>query len=475
MMQPQAGNRSFQYQNQQQIPLDIVGSTAFGRYPKISVEETFNMMISDDAMVPFAGYKMKVNIVNNADARELYTSTKYNHMITVIGNGVYTISPNLAIAKIATLNTSTGNVFIAENLAGQIGIADGLNIYIFNYISNTFTVPTIDFLPVYIAYQDTYFIAADGRTNNWRLSDNDDGTSWPSSSSSVGELQTKTTTTVATVPLDRQLFIMGKTVTEPWFDVGSQLFPYQRSNYYSIDYGTISSTSIAAAFGKMVWLASNEKGGVALMYSQGQQPVQISTDGIDFKLGQLSHPEDSFGFLFKIDGHIFYQITFKADNLTYVYDFNTGKFFTLTDHALNHHIAKRVAFFNSKYYFVSFIDGALYQMGSEFTDYDGELIPRIRKTKNLRLQNSDNFVVNNIVLTIEQGMDRPLQRIDLNISKDGGVSFGNVVSQRLHRLGARPNRFNFYSLGAANDLVAQFWFWGLGRFVVIGGLASIYQ
>ncbi len=39
-----------------QMPLDIVGSTKFGRYPKISVEQTWNMIISDGFLVPFAGY-----------------------------------------------------------------------------------------------------------------------------------------------------------------------------------------------------------------------------------------------------------------------------------------------------------------------------------------------------------------------------------------------------------------------------------
>ena len=38
------------------IPLDLVGGNKFGRYKKVSVEQTFNMMVSDDALVDYAGY-----------------------------------------------------------------------------------------------------------------------------------------------------------------------------------------------------------------------------------------------------------------------------------------------------------------------------------------------------------------------------------------------------------------------------------
>lgn len=469
------GKRNFQFPISQELPLDIAGSTTFGRYPKISASETFNMMISDNALVPFAGYEAVARIAKNAEAREIYTSTKYNHMFVVVDDGLYTVSPDLSVARINSLNTSSGEVYITENLGGQIGIADGESIYIFDYINNTFTIPTIDFLPGYISFQDTYFIASSRGTNEWRLSENDNGNSWPAAASNVGKFQTKPTNVVAVVPLDRQLFVFGQTGGEPWYDVGYTLFPYQRSNYASIDYGCLSPATIATGFSKLVWLGTNEKGGAAIMYSQGGQPQQISNDGIDFKFSQLRRPDDSFGFLYKVDGHIFYQITFRTDNLTYVFDFNTGKFFTLTDQKLNHHIAKRITFFNGHYYFVSFTDGYLYQMGSQFLDYDGQEIPRIRKCNNFRLPDGDNFICQNINLTMEQGIGKTIQRVDLSLSKDGGVSWGNVGSMQLNRYGNRKNTFNEWNLGMANDLVLQFRFWGRERFVVTNGMMSVYQ
>lgn len=477
MMRPaiNAGNRRIQMPMAREIPLDIVGGTHFGRYHKISSEETFNMIVSDGALVPFAGYKKVAQIVKNGEAREIYTSVRYQHMIAVIDDGVFTISSDLAIAKVASLNTSAGNVFIAENDAGQIAIADGLNIYIYDYIHDSFTVPTIDFLPVYVAFQDTYFIAADGRTNQWRLSDNNNGNSWPADAQHVGSLQTKPTNTVACVPLDRQLFIFGQTVAEPWYDVGATLFPYQRSNFYNVDFGCISPETIATGFSKLVWLASNEKSGYAIMYSQGGVPQKISNDGLDFLFARLTNPQDSFGYLFRLDGHEYYVLTFRTDNLTYAYDFNTQMFFTLTDENLNHHIAKRVTFFNNKNYFVSFVDGNLYEMSSDFNTYDGKTIPRSRIITPKRLPNSDRFIVPNISLTLEEGVENAVQKALLSLSRDSGESWGNVMATKLNPYGKRESYLQFWQLGMGNDMTYKFTFWGNSRFVIIGGTMSIYQ
>jgi len=56
----------------QEFPLQIVGSTVFGRYPEISVEQTLNMLIADDALIPFAGYKYQKTL--GTSGRGIYSS-----------------------------------------------------------------------------------------------------------------------------------------------------------------------------------------------------------------------------------------------------------------------------------------------------------------------------------------------------------------------------------------------------------------
>jgi hypothetical protein len=210
-----------------QLPIDIVGSNTFGRYPKISAAETYNMIVVDDTLVRFAGYRRVAMIAASGGGRALYRSTKYAHMITVVGDGVFTVDSNEAIAQVGHLNTTTGNVFIAENDGSQIGIVDGLNVYIFNYRTNSFvTVPIPGILPVHIDFLDGYFMIADGLTNTWLLSAPNDGTVWPQDASTVGALQTKPDIAAAVIRLNRQAFVFGSTVAEPWYDLGLQLFPF---------------------------------------------------------------------------------------------------------------------------------------------------------------------------------------------------------------------------------------------------------
>lgn len=43
--------------NAQRQVVNVVGSSTYGRYPKISSETTWNLYESDGFMVSFAGYK----------------------------------------------------------------------------------------------------------------------------------------------------------------------------------------------------------------------------------------------------------------------------------------------------------------------------------------------------------------------------------------------------------------------------------
>lgn len=460
----------------QTIPIDIVGSSTFGRYPIISNARTFNMIISDNSLVSFAGYAKKATIKQGAvSGRELYRSIKFNHMISVIDDDVFTIDNNLGIAKIGKLNTSIGNIYTAENDNNQIALVDGQNIYVFDYSTNSFTVVVVNFLPGFITFQDGYFISVDTLSNKWRLSAPNNGLSWPDAPANVGLLESKPDIAAAVITLGRQLFVFGSTVTEPWYDSGYQLFPYSRSNFYNINYGVLSPATIASEFNILCWLAANESSGPIIMASTGGQPEEISTDGINFELAQLQNPKDSFGLLYKIDGHIIYQLTFISDNRTFSYDFKTQKFFEFTDENQNYHIARKIAYFENSYYFISVNDGNLYELNSQYTTYDDHIIPRIRTCSNNSLPDGSLMVVNNVNATFEQGYSEDEYRVDLSVSHDGGASFSSYVPYYLHSLGNRRGKVDFWNLGASNDFATQFRFWTSGRVVATTANMSVYQ
>lgn len=512
----------------QQHPLDIVGGASYGRYKKTSIENTFNMIISDNWLVPYAGYSYETLIDTIGTGRGLYASPSFGNMIAVVGNGVYVINSDLTASLLSTIPTFVGDVFIAENNGHQIAICDQLNIYIYNWQTNDFTTATlpidqqtgVTIVPGYVTFQDGYFIVPNTASSFWYLSALNNGLDWNWGAGGVpvnGSIQTKPDKAIAAVRFPGRgnlLLVFGKTVSELWYDQGLQLFPYSRSQSVNIDYGCLSAATIATGDTIVVWLGANEKSGPVIMYTTGGDINRISNDGIDFRLAQLTNPQNSYGFLFKQDGHLLYQITFPADNFSLVYDFTTQKFFTLTDEYMNYHIAKRTVFYNNNYFFVSFNDGNLYELSTNFTTYIYannviKEIPRVRVTKNFRLPDGARFVVNNVTFTIEQGngehntppyiLDlatedsaflttedgnkllveyipnpRP-QNVYLSVSKNGGQSFGSDFNKPLNTVGHWDNRLNFWGLGVANDIVHQFRFIGFDRFVATDGLISYYQ
>ena len=466
----------------QTLPLKMVGSNNFGRYPKMSSEQTWNMIVSDDALVPYAGYTSVASL--GQVGRGIYASDRYGYLLCVVDENVWAVNKNYASVLVGTLETQAGDVFIDENNNHQIAICDKQNIYILDYVANTFTKAektagvALDFLPGYITYQDGYFISVDLNSNQWRLSAPGNGKLWDYNAHTQGLIQTKPDNAMAVMRAPGRgnlLYVFGKNVTELWYDVGAQIFPYQRSTSVNIDYGCLNQASIAAGENIVVWVASNEESGPSIVYTAGGDIKRISNDGIDFQLGSLDHPEDVYGFLFKQDGHLIYQVTFPTDNVSMAYDFNTAKFYSLSDEKMNFHIARHVAYFDTDYFFVSIVDGELYRMGSAYTTYNGAIIPRIRITNKVAYSNGLPFAGQMLNFTVEQGESEDTPRVDLSMSYDGGITFSGYDAVTLNSLGNRKSRFIYWGLGYANDLVPQFRMWSSGRFVVFDGEIEVRQ
>ncbi len=531
-----------------QVELKIVGGNTFGRNHKISSERTYNMFVSDKTLVQMPGYKKVIDTGNGLKGRCIYSSARGNFLIAVIGNEVFKIQgPEtfLNYQRIFSLDTYSGDVSIDENLAYQIAICDGSSLWIY-YWGPDPSVPRVtkavlpintntgvSIVPGYVTYHDGYFIVPDTSSGDWYLSKPNDGTTWNWGAGNTyvfSSIQTKATSAEAVLRAPGKgnlIYVFGQTVTELWNDVGTQIFPYQRNNSVSIDYGCISSNTIASMDEYVAFLGANEKAGPVILVSAGGPFEHISTDGIDFRLGELIAPQTSYGFFFKIAGHVFYQITFydPRDNYSLVYDFNSKLFYYMTDENMNYHISESVGFYNNSYYFVSLNDDCVYQMSSEFYNYDYTspvlgstpkvyMIPTDRITNTVEQVDSSLFVGNSVSFIMEQGVDTYYQSspfrlittedglvitqeaqigyvgpyiqteyvlpmyvpvINMTISKDGGQTFGNAYAKELNPLGDRKNRVVFYGLGAANTLTFRFAFRTMYRKTISDGIIEVRE
>lgn len=444
------------------VPLEIVGSSTFGRKPKISIEKRFNFFIEDDFLINFAGYKFTVSLLENG--RGIFSSTKSGLIFAVSNNTLYEVSNAFTPIFVMTLSTNSGDVFIDEDILGNICLTDGVNIYVYNYINKKSyiagtavsdvgqVISPLDFVPNYVFFHDGRFISTSSssggnKIGQWRLSSTKTITVsgvaityiiFPPDAQHQGGFQTKPDAPIAGSRFPGRgnlIILMGRNVCEIWNDLGFALFPYQRQSTFNIDYGCLNSATVASLNNMVVWLGANEQSGPVIMYSTGQDIKKISTSGIDNLFESVQFPQECYGYTVMQSGHLFYVLTFfnPADNFTLAYDFNQDKFYNLCDENLNYHIAKRTVFFNNSYYFISINDGGIYQLNSKFNTYEysnGSIkeIPRVMMLKTYRTPDGRPIILNDLAFTVEQGVDEENTGQGNNINEIILVSGGSLYT-----------------------------------------------
>ena len=533
----------------EQIPVNVVGSSVFGRYPKVNSEKTFNMFVSDDWLVNTPGYKKRLNIVSTtsqAKGRGLFHSVKGDFLIAVVNAGVYRISRNLSPIFLGNIGTTSGEVSIAENLNKQICIVDGQKAYIYNWLTLAFgeAVPAtaFPFTPSYVDYQNTYFLFTsqpyDTNPSKWYAYQSGflldpvtaaDALKLTAVTNGDKAISTKSDNTVAIKRIPgrgNNVLVFGSSVAEVWTDVGGADV-YRRVQSFNVDSGCVSRDTIAANDQYVVWVGKNEHNAPAIMVSDGSSFESFSTDGISHLMQTVTRPQDSTAFFFRQDGHLFYAVTFYADddNFTIFFDFNTKKFYNLSDEYMNFFPCRQIAFFKEKTYFVSLRDQGLYELSTDILNYSyeideddlGQQIPRVRVCKTIRKKDSSPFRINNFQFWIEQGYDteflvnnesglycqglmitepgvdfivseddEPLlaedgicvennlrPRVDMSYSKNGAAYFGTTNGVYLNSNGHYHNRISWHRMSRANEFTVQLRFWGFQRFAVNDGVVEV--
>lgn len=528
----------------------IVGSSVFGINPTVSAERTFNMYVTtsadgqEETLVSFPGYASILALIDGgAEGRGVFRSVRGGFLIAVVAGDVFRINLLSEVAtQIGSISSSTGEVVFAENLSSQICFVDGTTATIYNYVgapsaisAAVFDSHSADFSPNYVCYHNTYFIFGNSLTtnsgSNWVIYQSGyvgGGSEYDLTWVQTLALQTKSDFAKAVIPIPgkaNNIIVFGTTVAEIWTSIGG-LIVYQRNSSINIDFGVASVSTLAANDEVVAWLGINEQSKPSLMAMRGGSAARISSDGIDHVLAQVVEPAKSTAVLFRQAGHTFYILTFfgESDNFSLVYDFTANKIYDLTDWDFTAFPARQIVYYNDKILFLSYKDGALYEIHTNFDTYDtfandsGVLvnrtynIPCARITDTFRVQNrpekykvklftfpmecgttADAFLENvctgylitedtesiiysedGIPLLAENGYcytNRP--RVDLTISKNGALTFSRTVSYLSKATGDFKCQPRFNNLGYAQQLAFHLRFWGTGRKVIRNGTIEL--
>lgn len=112
--------------------------------------------------------------------------------------------------------------------------------------------------------------------------------------------------------------------TELFYDAANTTgSPLGRVDGAKVSYGCTSAQTIQDIDGTLIWVASNRSSGVQVILMDQLKPTIISTNPIERLLDQCDFTTAVQSWQLKKDGHRFYLLTLKNNNLTIAYDLET--------------------------------------------------------------------------------------------------------------------------------------------------------
>lgn len=452
------------------IPLSIDAGFDTQPDPQFNSSRTINLYLTYDRygkntkarLRRMRGIETKATFPAHIIYRAAFTLSNgvTNLTYVVIGNQFCQINTALVITPLGTINTDSGYAKIICNQLDpfpQILIVDGMNGWIWN--GSTFTMitsPNFPGQPIDADYLDGYFIVLHGQTNQWVISNINDGFTY--TPTNQANLTSKAGDNVAGVVVyHRRVYLFGMGCMESWFNAGNRVFPFQRDNNIAVDFGLLAIGSIARGFDRVFFLARTDAGVGAIMRITGMVPEPVSDSAFEFVLRTYTNPGDAVAYVTRTDdGHVQYVINFTTDNATWVYDDETGKMFQKQMLNGSRWVGQVHFYFNNTHYLGAYNSGILYEEDEAFLTNDGEPIYYEWTSPLLSDSDTHNQIrVDTVELDCIRGIGTATPPYDipsvfLQVSMNSGQYFGNMMPATLTKMGDYTSRTRWLSIGSFN-------------------------
>jgi len=275
---------------------DIVGSYDNQRISEINAERTVNLFEYIDAdgkrpkvLLSTAGL-INANLNFGSETGGSRATFVFNDAIFhVYGSSVFRTIGTLETfitSPIGNLNTTTGYVGVDANTF-QVIFVDGLQGWIYDTLANTFTRITDTGFPEHpidVCYIDGFFLVANGTTNNFQLSEFNQGMVWSGGSATY---TANTITDTLALNTNGNNFATGVPVTVT--TTGSLPTPLVLDTIYYVILTTPSSTNPAHI--KLATSYANAIANIAIDITGAGTAVNTITVSGELQLGSItSHP-----------------------------------------------------------------------------------------------------------------------------------------------------------------------------------------
>lgn len=403
--------------------------------------------------------------LDDAPVRGIHSPTDGGQLIVVSGASVYRVDigrgKDAVVAKIGTIDPGTTPVAITDN-GTQGVIVTGANGYVVNLGANTvkqisseafYGASSVDILITYALFNKP-------GTNQFYISGSNDITF---DALDFASAESNAEPIVRLLVNHSDIVIFKRTVTEIWRASGSVDFPFARDTNAAIEQGCAAPWSAVSMDNSVFWIGEAAEGGGIVWRLDGYTPRRVSTDALEYAMGQYGDISDAVGYAYQQEGHTFYVLTFPSASATWCYDAatqlwhqrayldpNTGK--------LGRHRSSCHSYHGGLHVVGDFETGGLYALDMDYMMDGTDPLPAIRAAAHISNPDEGWTIHHRLQVTMEtgvglndgQGAD-PIVLLDW--SNDGGHTWSNQHPASMGRIGERRARVRWNRLGRARDRV----------------------
>ena len=410
-------------------------------------------------LAPTPGLKSWLTTITKTPIRGMHE--KDGLLYVAAGDTIYKVDPAKTVTSLGTFNTETTIVHMTSN-HNYLLMSDGQDAYTFSFNTSTYAqVTDSDFqssTPTVTNVRD-FFFTHNGKTFYW--SQVNDPTSWDALDFNAAESVQETI--VAVSRLQDFLFVFGNRRSEIWQVVGGSN-PVRALTGILLQHGCAAKESLAEGQNDLFTLARGKQGNlVVLAVDRNFEERIISDEGLNTQLDGYTTIDDAIGFVYQKEGNEFYQITFPAEEKTWLYNVTTESWSELTSEVASlqtRHSAQFFAPFDGKNIVSDNTSSTLYELDyGTFTD-GGTTINRFVRTSPILLEDKTEFILERLEIDVQdaeglvtgQGSDPQLM---LRKSGDGGFTWTNWIYRDAGKIGEYGKRVLFYNLGRSRNLVLE--------------------
>ena len=359
-----------------------------------------------------------------------------------------------------------------------------------------------------VAFIDSYFVVNVSGTKQFWISGNYDGFYWDPLQFASKEAYTDQLEAVAVD--NGNIVLLGTISQEYWQNNGGFPFPFARISGSPTDVGLAARWSVARCNGQLFYLGRTRRGGVSVFSVQNYTPVVVSTPDLDYNISQYQNIGDATAFSYRQNGHEFYQISFNTAKKTWLYDASTQAWSVLESGNVGRHYAQWGAQFKNEIVVSDYRNGRIYRLDPGYYTDNGDAIVRELITPHAFSNSTFNRLhIYRLRLDMEQGVGLPIfntefnlwtgidtittedddlivvtvddpredthPRVMLQVSRDGGHTYGDEMWCKVGALGQYLRRAEWRRLGVARSFVFKFRITDPIKVVLIGAAAYTTQ